>query len=480
MSSALQTPRDENTILLADDEPEIRGYLEMALRCQGYSVEAVPDGEEALERLQRSEDKFSLVLLDVLMPRKNGLEALRHIRQLSRELPVIMLSCASSAVTVVEAMKSGATDFLSKPISHEDLGSAVEKALAEKVVPSFPLQTFPLQMHHLRPDSASLRFMPVKSLEPVLAKIGGSLVPVLIQGETGVGKEVVARRLHAQSIRVDKPFLKLNCAALPSELVESELFGYERGAFTGAFQRKPGMFELADGGTILLDEIGDMELKLQAKLLQVLQDQEFQRVGGRQTVRVNVRVIAATHCDLETAVAAKQFRADLYYRLDVVSIRIPPLRERKDEIIPIAEFLVARHGQADTLVLPTDLRRALLEYSWPGNVRELENVIRRWLVLRESGPIIEFLAYKGSNARRGDDTRVDQTGASPPARGPKDSAFGLRSVNEASKNAETEAIVTALNSTRWNRKKAATVLGIDYKALLYKMKKLGIDDQLVE
>ncbi|HSU61146.1 MAG TPA: sigma-54 dependent transcriptional regulator [Bryobacteraceae bacterium] len=473
MSSAFQIARSPGKILLADDEPEIRGYLEMALRCRGYSVESVPDGEEALERLQR-EDKFSLVLLDVLMPRKNGLEALRHIRQLGRRLPVIMLSCASSAVTVVEAMKSGATDFLSKPISHEDLGSAVEKALSESASPAFALEA-------VRPkDASSLPFLSVKSLEPILMKIGASTVPVLIQGETGVGKEVIAKRLHTQSIRADKPFWKLNCAALPPELVESELFGYERGAFTGAFQRKPGMFELADGGTILLDEIGDMELRLQAKLLQVLQDQEFQRVGGRQAVRVDVRVIAATHCDLEQAIADKRFRADLYYRLNVVSLLIPALRDRKDEIIPLAEFLVRRHGQTDPLPwLPPDLRRALTEYAWPGNVRELDNLIRRWLVLQESGPIIDYLKRNGDDVQPDGHAPLEPLLASPSPKVPRDSASRLHKVREANRDAETEVIIAALNAARWNRKKAAASLRVDYKALLYKMKKLGISDQVV-
>jgi two-component system response regulator AtoC len=472
MSSALETPPggDVKRILLADDEPEIRGYLEMALRCRGYSVETAPDGVEVLERLERGHDKVSLVLLDVLMPRKSGLDALRHIRRLDRQLPVIMLSCDSSSVTIVEAMTSGATDFLSKPISHEDLGSAVEKAFAKSVLPPAPIGA-----DYSAQDSGALPFVPMKGLEPILARIGASSIPVLIQGETGVGKEVVARRLHAQSNRADQPFLKLNCAAFPSELVESELFGYERGAFTGAFQRKPGMFELADGGTVLLDEIGDMEFKLQAKLLQVLQDQEFQRVGGKHAVRVNVRIIAATHCNLEEAVSSKRFRADLYYRLNVVTILIPPLRDRKDEIVPIAEFLLRKHSPANSSVrLPTEFRKPLLRYPWPGNIRELENIIRRWLVLQESEPIIEYLERAGSNVQPVFEAREERSLATPAAVGSKYTARGLRDVSEATRTAETEAILAALDKARWNRKKAAISLGIDYKALLYKMKKLGI------
>ena len=209
---------------------------------------------------------------------------------------------------------------------------------------------------------------------------------MLIQGETGVGKEVFARELHAHSPRAKRSFLKLNCAALPSELVESELFGYERGAFTGAFQRKPGMFEQADGGTIMLDEIGDMDFKLQAKLLQVLQDHEFQRVGGKGCIRVDVRVIAATHCDLEQAIAEDRFREDLFYRLNVVSVRVPPLRERREDILAMAEFLARKHAPpgAAPPPIPPSLQEMFLAYDWPGNIRELENVIRKFLIFRDA------------------------------------------------------------------------------------------------
>src|SRR6266567_7784390 len=306
------------TILLADDEADVRGFLETALRCQGYTVQSVQDGEEALDCLRRAPSEFSAVLLDVLMPRKDGLDTLRQIRKFDEQLPVILLSCASSAPDVVEAMRSGATDFLAKPITHDHLGRAITKALSRARMHE--------QTNHTPANgAAAFSWLPVREIEFLLPNIAASGVPVLIQGETGVGKEVIARRIHALSTRAEKPFLKLNCAALPSELVESELFGYERGAFTGAFQRKPGIFEMADGGTILLDEIGDMSYRLQAKLLQVLQDHEFQRLGGQEVVRVDVRVIAATHLNLRVAMKSRRFREDLYYRLNVVSIRIPPL-----------------------------------------------------------------------------------------------------------------------------------------------------------
>ena len=231
-------------------------------------------------------------------------------------------------------------------------------------------------------------------IRQMLRDVAPSDAPVLIRGETGVGKEVVARELHALSLRSRKSFLKLNCAALPSELVESELFGYERGAFTGAFQKKPGMFELADGGTILLDEIGDMDFKLQAKLLQVLQDHEFQRIGGKETIHVDVRVMAATHRDLEHAIADRQFREDLYYRLNVISIELPALRERKEDVVPMAEFLIRKNCPSSPPSLTSAMKQALVDYDWPGNIRELENVVRRFIILRDADSIVRELRTK--------------------------------------------------------------------------------------
>jgi two-component system response regulator AtoC len=473
----MQTATNGRKILLGEDELEVRSYLEMALRCHGYSIEGAEDGEEVLTCLERERDKISLVLLDIMMPRKDGLETLREIRRFDRELPIVMLSGASSPLKVVEAMKSGATDFIPKPVNHEDLCDAIEKALgANRKAAGQPARAVPLG---LRADTNLTTAVQVKALDLILRQIGSSEVPVLIQGETGVGKEVIARQLCAQSARANKGFLKLNCAALPSELIESELFGYERGAFTGAFQKKPGMFELANGGTILLDEIGDMDFKLQAKLLQVLQDQEFQRLGGKETIRVDVRVIAATHCDLEQAILDGRFREDLYYRLNVVTIRVPPLRERPDEILTLAEFLLRKHGGAGTVPLPISpaLHQAMLSYHWPGNIRELENVMRKYMVIRDANLIVDDLRaralrqgaipkHRAAAAGAGTGEDLEESPSTPI----------LKQVNKAKEQAETDAILVALNSTRWNRKQAAQILNVDYKALLYKMKKLSIEN----
>lgn len=307
----------------------------------------------------------------------------------------------------------------------------------------------------------------MRELQSVLEEVGQSEAPVLLQGETGTGKEVLARELHARSPRAQKLFLKLNCAALPSELVESELFGHERGAFTGAFQRKTGMFETAEGGTILLDEIGDMELRLQSKLLHVLQDGEFQRVGGKETVKVDVRVIAATHRDLESAIREGRFREDLYYRLNVLTLHVPPLRDRKQDILPLAAFLLKRHvlPGVEPPPMSAELKDALLAYHWPGNVRELENMMRKLIILREPRSIIYGLQTK---------TRPNQSDTATLSDSLPVIEKGLSAVAKASQHAEMKAIMAALQSTRWNRKQAAELLGIDYMALLYKMKKLGV------
>jgi two-component system response regulator AtoC len=312
----------------------------------------------------------------------------------------------------------------------------------------------------------------MRSVRSALKQIALSDVPVVLRGESGVGKEVLAREIHALSRRADKPFLKLNCAALPQELLESELFGYERGAFTGAVKSTPGKFEVANGGMILLDEIGDLDIRLQAKLLHVLQDNEFQRLGGRQTIRVNVRVLAATHCDLEKAIEEKRFREDLYYRLNVVSIQVPPLRERKDEIPAFARLFLEKHAMPGLPVpaITPALSEALLAYHWPGNIRELENVMRRLLVFGDADLIAQELWEKAGRPVAGRCPPA-QAEASPPE---PPRAATLEQVRQTRAQQEAGVILEALAATGWSRKKAARLLNIDYKGLLYKMKKLGL------
>ena len=313
-------------ILIAEDEPEVRNYLGIALNCQGYEVELVENGQEAIDYLENHSENISLLLLDLMMPLKDGFETLKEVRRGWPAMPVITLSGSCTRANVASVLKGGALDFLSKPIAHDELFQAIQSAL------SGPRAGRVAESGRGMECSLSAGGAWSERIESLLKRIGNSDVPVLLRGETGVGKEVFARKLHEQSRRAGRPFVKLNCAALPSDLVESELFGYEKGAFTGAFKSTPGKFEMANGGTILLDEIGDMDFKLQAKLLQVLQDREFFKLGAKETFRVDVRVMAATHCDLEKTIKDGRFREDLYYRLNIVEVHVPPLRERKDEI----------------------------------------------------------------------------------------------------------------------------------------------------
>ena len=483
------------------------------------------------------------MLLDVMMPNRDGLDTLSKIKRTYPGLPVIMISGASSTPNVITAMKNGAADFLCKPIRHDELRKAITRALEVRPADYIPPP-------RLQPASSRAflgRSPRMKAIQALATQIAWSDAPVLIQGETGTGKEVLARDLHAQSRRAKKLFLKLNCAALPSELVESELFGYERGAFTGAFQKKAGMFEMADGGTILLDEIGDMDVRLQAKLLQVLQDQEFQRIGGKEPIKVDVRVIAATHQDLEKAILDRTFREDLYYRLNVINIHLPPLRERSEDIVPLAEFLIKRHTSPDipSPPLTPQLENAIVSHNWPGNVRELENFVRKFLVIRDSEMLANELLAKASRkpvgtmaapapvasdelqpktGRRATDPKpmrapesldevqtrttwmpnspnpapvdkqqdktacrqndapsappgVKQIRVEPAHKAPLPI---LEHVTKAKEQAEAEAILAALNSTHWNRKRAAKLLHIDYKALLYRIKRLHLEDEPCE
>lgn len=470
-----------NVILVGEDEPEVRSYLEMALKCMGYVVELAQDGDEVISYLESEMPRVSAVILDLLMPQQDGFETLKTIRTIDPKLPVIMLSGASSVSNVVNAMKYGATDFLCKPFEHEDLKKTITSAIEHKSRPQ--VAVMPETQSAVAKGGMIFGNSPaMKAILSQVADIGWSDEPVLIQGETGTGKEVLARELHANSPRAGKVFLKLNCAALPSELLESELFGYERGAFTGAVQRKIGMFEVADGGTLLLDEIGDMDFRLQAKLLHVLQDHEFHRIGGKEVIRVDVRIMASTHQDLQKAIADRTFREDLYYRLNVINVEMPPLRKRKEDIVQFADHMLRRHIRPGT-VAPTmtqNLKHALVSYEWPGNVRELENVVRNLIVFRNPEALAMRLENK-MKARSAESMAEVRVPTAVPMFSPapeRQRTPALEEVSEAKKQAEAEAILSALQSTHWNRKQAATLLKVDYKVFLYKMKKLGIPGKI--
>ncbi len=460
------------SVLIAESRQEIAKFFELALTCHGFSVKVLRNGGEALAYLRDMNGTPSVALLDAHLPGKSGLETLREIRRRGQRLPVVLYSQGTSAALEREARASGACDFLSLPVNHADLVKVVSRQV------SGGGHSGGLQSQAATPEVETFLCLNPKMMEirAAMRRLALSDVPVVFCGESGVGKEILARALHMQSSRAMKPFVKLNCAAVPSELLESELFGYERGAFTGAFKSTPGKFEQAEGGTILLDEIGDMELKLQAKLLHVLQDREFQRLGGRDTVRVNVRVLAATHRNLEAEILEGRFRSDLYFRLTVIRVDIPPLRERPDEILPFVELFLRKHGVplARPRTLDDSFKQAILNYDWPGNIRELENVVQRLLVLQNPAAIAQELM----ELMRRRKSRAAASSAGPLARGasldaPRDLP-AFQQVNESKAQMEEEVIRAALDLAHWNRKKAAQMLMMDYKALLYKMKKLDI------
>jgi DNA-binding NtrC family response regulator len=423
------------------------------------------------------DDRVRLVLVDLSCPPTGGFEAIQRIRRAQPCVSFVLFSSTDEFAAVVEAIQGSPTGRTPVSDSAAGIRPLVDALLdgdqghRPGLVSERSLQ--PAFTRTVPPDPQSPKMRAIRS---ILRRVSQGDAPVLLEGESGVGKGALACELHALSPRSDKPLVKLNCAALPSQLLESELFGYERGAFTGAYKQTPGKFELADGGTILLDEIGDLDIGLQAKLLHVLQDSEFLRIGGRDTIRIDVRVMASTNCDLARAVEQGRFRADLYHRLDVIRIELPPLRERKDEIIPLAEHFLVKHAPPGDSIptLSEELKRALLEHDWPGNIRELENLIKRLLVLEDEAIVLEQLRARTRCQGSPPQATVSESGepASPSTEDPP-SVFAEAS--RVKTDMESEAIRLALNTTRWNRRKAAALLSIEYRSFLYKIKKLGIE-----
>jgi two-component system response regulator AtoC len=450
-------------ILLVDDEPGMLRYIRTLLEVDNYKVETASTGEEAVELVQKGL-RPSLVLLDLLMPGIDGMQTLEQLRQLQPGVKVVMLSCVSDTRKVVQAIRLGAHDYITKPFQKAELDAVIDQCLETNQ------QNYPGEVEELADDVFFVAASPVmRKLRSQAALVANVDIPVLMLGESGTGKEVMARLIHKLSPRAHRTFLKVNCAAVPGDLLESELFGYEAGAFTGANHAKPGKFELCNKGTILLDEIGEMPPLLQAKLLHVLQDQTFSRLGGRTVIKVDVRILAATNIDIPEALANKRLREDLYYRLNAFTLQVPPLRERKEEIpILLRHFMahMAEQYARPQLPLSSTLLQACQDYSWPGNIRELNNFVKRYLVLGDEKLAIHELTPK-----------VDGGGAQfdPHPRNGAESSGGLKSVSRTAKDgAEAEAIAKALEETNWNRKQAAVVLQISYKALLYKIRQYGL------
>ncbi len=464
------------SILVVDDEEGIRNYLRTLLKLKGYEVTTVSSGNEAIEYFGANPPP-SLILMDILMPNIDGIETLKRLRKSNKELPVIMLSCIGETRTIVEAMRSGATDYLNKPFEEAELEIAILKALDRKKLVE-ENKILREQNEQLTEEYRFIASNPkMVRIRELITQIADTDVTVFIQGESGVGKEIVAREIHRGSPRRDKPFVKVNCAALPSELLESELFGYERGAFTGAFRLKQGKFELANYGTLFLDEIGDMAPVLQAKLLHVLQDSEYSRLGGKKNVVIDVRILAATNQNLEQGMQDGRFREDLYYRLNVVNITIPPLRERKEEIPLLCEHFVHKHHRKYNIgaqPITQSLMGYMLQYDWPGNIRELENVMKRFVIFGNEQQIIEELVQKSEDRRKVEKVPHEKPGVETV----NDDAVGGMSLKNMSRSltstAEKEVILRALQQTQWNRKQAATMLNVSYKTLLNKIRKLDI------
>jgi two-component system response regulator AtoC len=480
-------------IAIVDDDPMFVDYLSTFLGTRGYETEVHPGGAALLKALSGVEPP-DVVLLDVLMPNMNGLETLRELRQVSPNLPVIMLSGQQVPSTIVDAVRLGAVDYVVKSDASAELHEAALEAAVCRAIERTSLTSEVARLSAQLaedPDGSQLFWSSRPAMREIMTlidRVADSDVTVLLTGESGVGKEVIARELHRRSSRRAKPFVKVNCAALPSELLESELFGHERGAFTGAHIARVGKFEFAHEGTIMLDEIGEMPVGVQAKLLHVLQDREVTKLGSNRPVPVDVRVIAATNRALGEMLSSGQFREDLYYRLQVIEIRVPPLRERRDEILPLTEFFLRtyakRYGRPPLRPSPA-VRDALLSYHWPGNIRELENVLKRFVILRDEAMVIgelqrerpvEAVAPRPAEAKPApaavDGHAVANGSADHGANGRLQKLPEL--ARAAALAAEREAIHLALDRLHWNRRKAAAQLGVSYKTLLNKMKECGI------
>lgn len=450
-------------ILLVDDDPALLAYLRAILEVNAYRVETASSGSEAISLVARGLAP-DLVVLDWMMPGLDGLQTLQHLLAIRPTLKIIMLSSATEPNKVVSAMRLGAHDYIPKSCAEEELLSAIENSLH----PSTHIADTPAICEEVGDGqvlvAAGQKMFAIRAQATQIAKIN---VPVLILGESGVGKEVVARLIHQLSPRAHRTFLKINCAALPADLLESELFGYEAGAFTGALRAKPGKFELCNHGTILLDEIGEMPPALQAKLLHVLQDQQFSRLGGRSVVSVDVRIMAATNINVQQAIATKRLREDLYYRLNAFTLQIPPLRERREEIPWLLQHFMtkmAERFQKPALPFSQALIEACIQYHWPGNLRELENVVKRYLILGDAEQI---------NAELRSHTRAaaPSTALGRHRGAPSDLKAMVRGLKD---EAEAEVIARTLRETNWNRKEAARLLNISYKALLYKIRQYNL------
>jgi two-component system, NtrC family, response regulator AtoC len=462
---------EKKQVLIVDDEPNLRKILSAQLSRDGYDVLTAEDGEAGLAILH--EHHIDLVVTDLKMPKVDGMALLRQAHAEDPDLPIVMITAHGTVDTAVEALKIGAFDYLTKPFDKDEVRQIVAKALKTRALAGAEAssgQTAPGARFGIIGTSTG-----ITDLYALLERVADTPTTVLITGESGTGKELVARALHDHSSRKDKPFIKVNCAAIPKELIESELFGYERGAFTGAVSSKPGRFELANGGTLFLDEIGEIPVEMQVKLLRALQESEFERVGGIKTIRVDVRLVAATNRDLKKLIAGGVFREDLYYRLNVVPIRLPALRERAGDIPLLVEHFLGKFNdrlKKHVAGVEPDAIDVLASYPWPGNIRELENVIERAVLfcdgqkLRAQDLPPEVRGTLASTQAPVTDADLEAALASE---------GGLKEhVKVAMSRLERELVGRALTQTNGNVTHAARLLKISRKGLQLKMKELGL------
>ncbi|MGD8923233.1 MAG: sigma-54 dependent transcriptional regulator [Candidatus Zixiibacteriota bacterium] len=444
-------------ILLADDDPALRRVIQFKLKQKGYDVDVAEDGQQALDRLKATH--YDLLLSDMKMPKLSGIELLEMSKNVQPELEVILITAYATVSQAVEAVKLGAFDYLTKPFEDEELFVAIDKALKFKRLEE--------ENRALRGRLRGQDFLDTivgispsfKRLMDMVDKIAPTDATVLLTGESGTGKEVIARAIHYKSLRAERDFVAVNCAAIPRELIESELFGHMKGAFTGAVRDKKGKFELADGGTLLLDEISELPIELQAKLLRVIQEKVIEPLGAERKVEVDVRLLAATNIDLKERVRRGEFREDLFYRLNVIPLHIPSLRERVEDIPILVNAFLRKYDRSQEIKVDAKLMETLEQHPWPGNIRELENLIERMVILRRSNKLtVDDLPDDFGTA--------DRTGS--PRRDRENLTFH---------EAEKQLVLDALEKHDWNRSQAAKYLKIPRHVLIYRMKKYGISPE---
>jgi two-component system, NtrC family, response regulator PilR len=457
----------EDKILVVDDEQSMREFLDIMLKKEGYKVSLASNGEEVLKTIDK--DIFDLVLLDIRMPRMDGITVLKKIKAASPETIVIMITAYASADTAIKAMKEGAYDYVTKPFKVDEIKLIIKNALEKKHLQNENTLLKQVVRDRYVFDNIVGQSPKMLALYEVLEKVAPTKTNVLITGESGTGKELVAKAIHYNSPRKEKPFVTLNCGAIPETLIESELFGHMKGAFTDAIATKKGLFEVADEGTIFLDEISELPLMMQVKLLRVLQDREFKRLGGTEDIRVDVRIIAATNKDLERAVKEKRFREDLYYRLNVIQVKLPSLRERREDIPLLATHFLKRYSQElnkNIASISPGALQLLLNYEYPGNVRELQNIIERAVALgTESELTPQNLRSYLDEQLHGRKGLID---LEIPTEG-----IDLEKVVE---DLERTLLLKALDRTRGIKKKAAELLHINFRSMRYRLEKYGLND----